>query len=156
MKEGLDPKFLVRESFYLSNFYKLIDETFWLEGLQMQVVVNRPPDLFNTTTRAEFSQMMSDFENTHYTMNHNATMIWLNAYELHLEREKNELNIEKPNSSSEWYHRCRDWLLVAGGRRLWEKDMVWGQTEKVYFIGRLSDHVTPIAVAVREDERPRL
>ncbi|KIH64021.1 hypothetical protein ANCDUO_05674 [Ancylostoma duodenale] len=32
IKEGLDPKFLVRESFYLSNFYKLIDETFWVEG----------------------------------------------------------------------------------------------------------------------------
>ncbi|WKY11938.1 hypothetical protein Q1695_003482 [Nippostrongylus brasiliensis] len=133
MKEGLDPKFLVRESFYLSNFYKLIDETFWNEGLQMQVVVNRPPDLFNSTTRAEFAKMMSDFENTHYTMKHNATMIWLNAYETHLEREKNELNIEKPVDSSEWYHRCRDWLLVAGGRRLWEKDMVWGQDEKDFY-----------------------
>ncbi|ETN82260.1 hypothetical protein NECAME_01997 [Necator americanus] len=130
IKEGLDPKFLVRESFYLSNFYKLIDQSFWMEGLQMQVVVNRPPDLFNTTMREKFSKMMSDFENTQFTMNHNATMIWLNAYELHLEREKNELNIEKPASSSEWYHRCRDWLLVAGGRRLWEKDMVWGQTEE--------------------------
>ncbi|VDK52320.1 unnamed protein product [Cylicostephanus goldi] len=59
MQEGLDPKFLVRESFYLSNFYKLIDESFWQEGLQMQVVVNRPPDLFNSTTRAEFSKMMN-------------------------------------------------------------------------------------------------
>ncbi|KAK6753561.1 hypothetical protein RB195_012884 [Necator americanus] len=134
IKEGLDPKFLVRESFYLSNFYKLIDQSFWVEGLQMQVVVNRPPDLFNTTMREEFSKMMSDFENTQFTMNHNATMIWLNAYELHLEREKNELNIEKPASSSEWYHRCRDWLLVAGGRRLWEKDMVWGQTEKDFYV----------------------
>ncbi|CAJ0589991.1 unnamed protein product [Cylicocyclus nassatus] len=133
MQEGLDPKFLVRESFYLSNFYKLIDETFWQEGLQMQVVVNRPPDLFNSTTRADFSKMMNDFENTHYTMNHNATMIWLNAYELHLDREKNELNIEKPKSSKEWYHRCRDWLLVAGGRRLWEKDMVWGQSDEDFY-----------------------
>ncbi|VDO67777.1 unnamed protein product [Haemonchus placei] len=32
IKEGLDPRFLVRESFYLSNFYKLIYETFWYEG----------------------------------------------------------------------------------------------------------------------------
>ncbi|VDM52140.1 unnamed protein product [Angiostrongylus costaricensis] len=103
IKEGLDPKFLVRESFYLSTFYKLIDETFWKE----------------------------DFENTYYTMNHNATMIWLKAYEMHLEREKTELNIEKPANSSEWYRRCRDWLLVAGGRRLWEKDMVWGQNKEV-------------------------
>ncbi|KAK6040428.1 hypothetical protein COOONC_22067 [Cooperia oncophora] len=78
----------------------------------MQVVVNQPPDLFNTTMRARFAKMMADFENTKYTMNHNATMIWLDA-------------------SSEWYHRCRDWLLVAGGRRLWEKDMVWGQSEEV-------------------------
>ncbi|KAK6040427.1 hypothetical protein COOONC_22068, partial [Cooperia oncophora] len=31
IKEGLDPRFLVRESFYLSNFYKLIYETFWYE-----------------------------------------------------------------------------------------------------------------------------
>lgn len=32
MKEGLNPKNLVRSSFYLTNFYKLIDETFWQEG----------------------------------------------------------------------------------------------------------------------------
>ncbi|KAJ1345688.1 hypothetical protein KIN20_000279 [Parelaphostrongylus tenuis] len=66
-------------------------------------------------------------------MSHNATMIWLKAYEMHLEREKNELNIEKPSSSSEWYRRCRDWLLVAGGRRLWEKDMVWGQNQEDFY-----------------------
>uniref|UniRef100_A0A1I7XI35 SSD domain-containing protein n=1 Tax=Heterorhabditis bacteriophora TaxID=37862 RepID=A0A1I7XI35_HETBA len=96
IKEGLDPKFLVRESFYLSNFYKLIDETFWMEGLQMQVVVNRPPDLFDPVGRADFAKMMSDFEQTHYTMSHNATMIWLNAYESHLNKEQEELNIEKP------------------------------------------------------------
>ncbi len=30
-----------------------------------------------------------------------------------------------PNSSDEWYQRCRDWLLIAGGRRLWDKDMRW-------------------------------
>ncbi|KAK5974989.1 SSD domain-containing protein, partial [Trichostrongylus colubriformis] len=105
IKEGLDPRFLVRESFYLSDFYKLIHETFWYE----------------------------DFENTEYTMNHNATMIWLEAYEMHLEREKIELNIQKPTNSTEWYHRCRDWLLVAGGRRLWEKDMVWGQSEEDFY-----------------------
>lgn len=133
IKEGLDPKFLVKDSFYLSNFYKLIDETFWYEGLQMQVVVSSPPDLFNTSTRSELDGMMRDFENTKYTMNHNATMFWLNAYELHLEREKHDLNIEKPVNSSEWYHRCRDWLLVAGGRRLWEKDMVWGQKEEDFY-----------------------
>ncbi|KAK5967816.1 SSD domain-containing protein, partial [Trichostrongylus colubriformis] len=109
------------------------EKTFWYEGLQMQVVVNRPPDLFNWTERARFAKMMDDFENTEYTMNHNATMIWLEAYEMHLEREKNELNIQKPTNSSEWYHRCRDWLLVAGGRRLWEKDMVWGQSEEDFY-----------------------
>ncbi|PIO63436.1 patched family protein, partial [Teladorsagia circumcincta] len=32
IKEGLDPRFLVRESFYLNNFYRLIHETFWYEG----------------------------------------------------------------------------------------------------------------------------
>lgn len=28
--------------------------------------------------------------------------------------------------TEEWYERCREWLISAGGRRLWEKDMVWG------------------------------
>lgn len=32
LSEGLNPKFLVRESFYLANFYELIDETLWQEG----------------------------------------------------------------------------------------------------------------------------
>ena len=32
IKEGLNPRNLVRSSFYLSDFYTLIDETFWNEG----------------------------------------------------------------------------------------------------------------------------
>lgn len=32
LSEGLNPKFLVRESFYLADFYELIDETLWQEG----------------------------------------------------------------------------------------------------------------------------
>ncbi|CAI5452245.1 unnamed protein product [Caenorhabditis angaria] len=125
LKEGLDPKLLVRPSFYLSKFYEIIDETFWREGLQMQVVVSNPPDLFNFESRRNFDKMMAEFENTHYTMKPNATMFWLRAFDRHLETELDELNIVKPNSSIEWYHRCRDWLLVAGGRRLWQMDMVW-------------------------------
>uniref|UniRef100_A0A1I7T588 SSD domain-containing protein n=1 Tax=Caenorhabditis tropicalis TaxID=1561998 RepID=A0A1I7T588_9PELO len=128
IKEGLDPKLLVRESFYLSKFYQIIDETFWREGLQMQVVVNNPPDLFEIESRKGFDEMMADFEGTQYTMNANATMIWLRAYEKHLETEVLELNIQKPNTTSEWYKRCRDWLIVAGGRRLWQMDMVWANT----------------------------
>ncbi|KAK6029652.1 patched family protein [Ostertagia ostertagi] len=135
VKEGLDPRFLVRESFYLNNFYRLIHETFWYEGLQMQVVVNRPPDLFNTTQRAKFTKMMADFENTEYTMNHNATMIWLDAYELHLEREKNELNIEKPFKSLLRVVPSMSRLAI-GGRwpaTLGEKDMVWGRSEEDFY-----------------------
>ncbi|EJW74638.1 hypothetical protein WUBG_14456 [Wuchereria bancrofti] len=33
LKEGLNPKFLVLDSFYLSKFYILMDETFWEEGM---------------------------------------------------------------------------------------------------------------------------
>ena len=33
MQEGLNPKNLVRSSFYLNDFYELIDETFWAEGI---------------------------------------------------------------------------------------------------------------------------
>ena len=74
IKEGLDPKLLVRESFYLSKFYALIDETFWQEGgnffqnlrnhfewysgLQLQIVVNNPPDFFNPKIRETFEQML--------------------------------------------------------------------------------------------------
>lgn len=32
VEEGLNPKFLVKESFYLNKFYVLMDETFWTEG----------------------------------------------------------------------------------------------------------------------------
>lgn len=42
--------------------------------------------------------------------------------------------------SEEWYRRCREWLVSAGGRRLWEKDMVWGKNEsdlKVCFIWKI-------------------
>ena len=36
IKEGLDPKNLVRSSFYLTDFYVLIDETFWREGWRLK------------------------------------------------------------------------------------------------------------------------
>uniref|UniRef100_A0AAF5PS05 SSD domain-containing protein n=3 Tax=Wuchereria bancrofti TaxID=6293 RepID=A0AAF5PS05_WUCBA len=129
LKEGLNPKFLVLDSFYLSKFYILMDETFWEEGLQMQVVVNSPPDLFNPKERKEFQNMLNDFENTEYTMRHNATMIWLDAYEKKLRDDYNFSKIPLPKTSEEWYGRCREWLISAGGRRLWEKDMVWGKNE---------------------------
>ncbi|VDN07153.1 unnamed protein product [Thelazia callipaeda] len=125
VQEGLNPKFLVLDSFYLSKFYILMDETFWQEGLQMQVVINSPPDLFDPKGRQEFREMLEDFENTQYTMQHNATMIWLDAYERKLEEELKLQKIPLPISSQEWYERCREWLVSAGGRRLWEKDLVW-------------------------------
>ncbi|CAJ0939887.1 unnamed protein product, partial [Mesorhabditis belari] len=126
IREGLSPRFLVRDSFYLSNFYKLIDETFWNEGLQMQVIVSEPPDFSDPAERAEFSSLVRSFEHTEYTMGHNATMLWLTAYERYLREQQEENHIEKPTNKSEWYKRCKEWVLIAGGRRLWEMDMVWG------------------------------
>lgn len=32
---------------------------------------------------------------------------------------------------NEWYNRCHEWLLIAGGRRLWELDLVWDKTIKM-------------------------
>ncbi|CAD5226735.1 unnamed protein product [Bursaphelenchus xylophilus] len=125
IREGLNPKNLVRSSFYLSDFYELIDQTFWLEGLQVQIVVNNPPDLYDEEERHEFHRMVSSFEDTKSTMNHNATMIFWDAYEKHLEDDFTEHKISKPNSSEEYYIRMRDWLLTAGGRNLWEVNMQW-------------------------------
>ncbi|VDK64824.1 unnamed protein product [Gongylonema pulchrum] len=53
----------------------------------MQVVVNSPPDLYDSRDRREFQQMIDDFENTEYTMRHNATMLWLDAYEKKLKED---------------------------------------------------------------------
>uniref|UniRef100_A0A7E4VPD3 SSD domain-containing protein n=1 Tax=Panagrellus redivivus TaxID=6233 RepID=A0A7E4VPD3_PANRE len=125
IEEGLNPRNLVRSEFYLTNFYILIDETFWQEGLQMQVVVNNPPDLFDFNHRVQFDEMVSSFENTHYTMSHNATMLWLNAFETQLEEDAMFLNISEPTTSAEYYARIKEWLITTGGRRLWEKDIYW-------------------------------
>ncbi|KAI1717718.1 patched family domain-containing protein [Ditylenchus destructor] len=129
VKEGLNPKNLVRNSFYLADFYELIDETFWEEGLQMQVVVNNAPDLFAPSQRQQIGDMISAFENTPYTMKHNATMIWLDAFEAKLRSDWEEFNNTLPETSAQWYQRCQEWLLTAGGRRLWELDMVWERNE---------------------------
>uniref|UniRef100_A0A914YDE5 SSD domain-containing protein n=1 Tax=Panagrolaimus superbus TaxID=310955 RepID=A0A914YDE5_9BILA len=128
IKEGLNPKNLVRESFYLNNFYVLIDETFWQEGLQMQVVVNNPPNLFDSNGREDFDKMREDFEDTEFTMKRNATMIWLDAFEAKILEDETAFNISLPKSSEEWYQRVKEWLITAGGRRLWELDMVWDKT----------------------------
>ena len=63
----------------------------------MQVVVNNPPDLYNETGREEFRRLMSAFENTEYTMNHNATMIWFDAYETKLHEDIDFFNHTWPN-----------------------------------------------------------
>jgi hypothetical protein len=39
--------------------------------------------------------------------------------------------------SEEWYRRCREWLLIAGGRRLWELDMDWAPAETPDAVPRL-------------------
>ncbi|KAL3120578.1 hypothetical protein niasHT_007870 [Heterodera trifolii] len=127
MREGLNPKNLIRPSFYLTDFYELIDETFWKEGLQLQVLVSDPPDLFNQTERKRLDEMVAAFEDTKFTMRHNATMFWLNAFETQMEEERRTQNISLPKTSDEWYERCREWILVAGGRRLWELDMDWAE-----------------------------
>uniref|UniRef100_A0A914HXF1 SSD domain-containing protein n=1 Tax=Globodera rostochiensis TaxID=31243 RepID=A0A914HXF1_GLORO len=125
ISEGLNPKNLVRSSFYLTDFYELVDETFWKEGLQLQVAVNNPPNLFDRTERKRLDEMVAAFEGTQFTMKHNATMLWLNEFEAQMEEERTTQNISLPQTSDDWYGRCREWLLVAGGRRLWELDMEW-------------------------------
>lgn len=64
----------------------------------MQVVINSPPDLYDPTERKEFQQMLDDFENTEYTMQHNATMLWLDAYEKKLKEDHEILNIPMPKT----------------------------------------------------------
>uniref|UniRef100_A0A183C7B9 SSD domain-containing protein n=1 Tax=Globodera pallida TaxID=36090 RepID=A0A183C7B9_GLOPA len=125
ISEGLNPKNLVRSSFYLTDFYELVDETFWKEGLQLQVAVNNPPNLFDRIERKKLDEMVAAFEGTKFTMKHNATMLWLNEFEAQMEEERTTQNISLPQTSDDWYGRCREWLLVAGGRRLWELDMEW-------------------------------
>jgi hypothetical protein len=44
----------------------------------------------------EYEKMSLDFQGTQYTMDGNATMIWLKAFDIYLEKEEKELNIQKP------------------------------------------------------------
>lgn len=62
----------------------------------MQVVINNPPDLFDSKQREGFEKMMMDFENTEYTMNHNATMFWLGAFEKSLKEDEVKFNVSMP------------------------------------------------------------
>lgn len=64
----------------------------------MQVVVNNPPDLFDKKQRAEINRMISDFEGTEFTMQHNATMLWLNAFETKMEDEAKFNHIAFPKT----------------------------------------------------------
>lgn len=64
----------------------------------MQVVVNSPPDLFDRVERKEFQNMLDDFESTEYTMRHNATMIWLDAYERKLKEDYDLSKIPLPQT----------------------------------------------------------
>lgn len=105
---------------FFHNFLLLI-----LSGLQVQVIVNEPPNLYDPISRSDFKNLLDSFENTEYTMNHNATMLWWDAYESHLESDFKEHKISRPASQEEYYIRMRDWLLTAGGRKLWELNMDW-------------------------------
>lgn len=71
-------------------------------------------------------------------------MLWWNAYETKLHEDIDFFNQTWPErfvniylhlkcvcdfSTEDYYKRCRDWLLTAGGRKLWELDMDWGTNE---------------------------
>ena len=64
-------------------------------------------------------------------MSHNATILWLEAYEAKLAVDIKEFNATQPKSSAEWYEKCKLWLMTAGGRRLWELDMDWNKALKM-------------------------
>lgn len=64
----------------------------------MQVIINSPVNFFDINQRKRFNELLNAFEGTKYTMNHNATMLWLNAYELYLKNENEFFNISLPQS----------------------------------------------------------
>jgi hypothetical protein len=65
-------------------------------GLQLQVVVNSPPDFTNSTERHRLDQMVAAFEFTEFTMAHNATMFWLIPFDAQLKADALERNISMP------------------------------------------------------------
>lgn len=83
-----------------ASYQKVIEYSadFLFSGLQMQVVVNSPPNFFNTIERRRFQLVMDAFENTHYTMKHNATMFWLTSFERKLAEDEEVFRIPMPNS----------------------------------------------------------
>lgn len=67
-------------------------------GLQLQVVVNNPPNFVNFTQRQRLNQLVSSFEDTEFTMKHNATMFWLNAFDAKIKEDLMERNISEPKT----------------------------------------------------------
>ena len=70
------------------------------EGLQLQVVVNNPPDLADANQRSHFDRMVAAFEDTEFTMRRNATMFWLYAFDAQLRQDLVERNISLPEKSN--------------------------------------------------------
>jgi hypothetical protein len=67
-------------------------------GLQLQVVVNSPPDFGNATQRRELDKLVAAFEGTQFTMAANATMLWLHAFDVQLREDLEQRNISRPKT----------------------------------------------------------
>ncbi|CEF65979.1 Sterol-sensing domain and Patched family-containing protein [Strongyloides ratti] len=119
LKEGLEPvNLLVRDSYAIPH-YRNLEKYFWHYGSTVQVVVNNPPDLRNSTERKNIKMMVHDFANTKHTIGDDSIQFWLNEMEKYYSSEADT------TIKDEYYYSFVQHYMAAKSNEYWPEDVKW-------------------------------
>lgn len=119
IKEGLEPVNLLVRNSYAIPHYRNLEKYFWHYGSTVQVVVNNPPDLRNSSEREIIKMMVHDFANTKHTIGDDSVQFWLN------EMEKYYFSETDTTIQDEYYYNFIQHYMAAKSNEYWPEDVKW-------------------------------
>lgn len=126
VRQGLEPVKLLVEGSYAIPHYVSLEEYFWRNGSEMQLVINNAPNLANRTERQRVKEMVSAFANTSHSLGPAGVQFWLYDFERYLEDEAANTNHRQGTTNiDEFYEIVQQFMLTPTYERLSE-DVFWG------------------------------
>uniref|UniRef100_A0A0N5BIX9 SSD domain-containing protein n=1 Tax=Strongyloides papillosus TaxID=174720 RepID=A0A0N5BIX9_STREA len=119
LREGLEPVNLLVKDSYAIPHYRNLEKYFWQYGSTVQVVVNNPPDLRNSTEREIIKKMVHDIANTRHTIGDDSVQFWLNEMEKYYRTEADT------QIQDEYYYNFVQHYLAAKSNEYWPEDIKW-------------------------------
>uniref|UniRef100_A0A0N5ASY9 SSD domain-containing protein n=1 Tax=Syphacia muris TaxID=451379 RepID=A0A0N5ASY9_9BILA len=123
-KEGLNPENLVTNNHYIAAYFRDMKQ-FWVQGPQVHVVVQKPPNFTDPVQRGKMLKVVEAFENTKHTLGREGTVFFLLEYLNYL----NQVNAELEDTERMWNTKLRSWLKYTGGSSQWASDIKYNKDD---------------------------